>query len=213
MNKSLVLTGDIVLMAFFWLFPHFGLLPIFAYPAVLLLVCWLWLRLQKKDFATLGLKWRRTSLTSLGLAVAIAVGYYFLYDFILGPFFAHFFHLPPANVSDFFFVRDSFSAYITILVIAWVLAVPFEEILFRGFIFYKFFQWTGKNFWQAGLISSLLFGAYHLQQGPGGVVHAFVFGVVTVALLKYFKGNLWPLIFFHSTYDTVAITAIRLGYF
>jgi membrane protease YdiL (CAAX protease family) len=122
-------------------------------------------------------------------------------------------HIPRSDVSDFYFVRSSFSRYITILVIAWLLAVPFEEIVFRGFIFYKLQQWTGKNFWLAGFICSVLFGAYHLQQGWGGVVHAFLFGMVTTVLYKYFKGNLWYLIFFHCAYDTIAITAIRLGYF
>jgi membrane protease YdiL (CAAX protease family) len=109
-------------------------------------------------------------------------------------------------------VRNSLARYITILVIAWVVAVPFEEIVFRGFVFYKLQQWTRKNYWLAGFICSVLFGAYHLQQGWGGVIHAFLFGIVTIVLYKFFKGNLWYLIFFHSAYDTFAITAIRFGY-
>jgi membrane protease YdiL (CAAX protease family) len=213
MNKRIVFTGDILMIAFFWLFPHFGLLPIFAYPVLLLLVCWLWLRLQKKDFSTIGLSRKRLSAGASALAVAIAIAYFLLYYFVAGPFLTDYLHIAKSNVSDYYFVRKSLSRYITILVIACVLAVPFEEIIFRGFIFYKFQQWTGKNFWLAGLISSLLFGAYHLQQGVGGVIHAFIFGMFTIVLLKYFKGNLGPLIFFHAAYDTIAITAIRLGYF
>lgn len=213
MNKSILLVGDILIIAFFWLFPHFGLLPIYFYPLVLLLICWLWLRLQKRDFSTLGLEWSKASVRSLGIAVVIAFVYFLFYYFIIGPFLTNFLHIPKSNVSDFYFVRSSFSRYVTILVIAWVLAVPFEEIIFRGFIFYKLLQWTGKKFWIAGFISSLLFSAYHLQQGVGGIVHAFIFGMVATLLLKYFKGNLWPLIFFHAAYDTVAITAIRFGYF
>ena len=155
----------------------------------------------------------KASARTLGMAVLFAVAYFLLYYFIISPLLTNYLHVPRSNVSDFYFVRSSFSRYITILVIAWLLAVPFEEIIFRGFIFYKLLHWTGKKFWLAGLISSILFGAYHLQQGTGGVIHAFIFGMVAVLLLKYFKGNLWPLIFFHAAYDTAAITAIRFGYF
>ena len=213
MKKSIVLVGDVLMIAFLWLFPHFGILPIYAYPPVLLLLLWLWLRFQKKSFATIGFRWNQVPVRSLLIGIALALIYFFLYYFIIGPLLTNYLHVPKSNVSDFYFVRSSFSRYITILVIAWVLAVPFEEIVFRGFIFYKLLQWTGKNFWLAGFICSVLFGAYHLQQGWGGIVHAFIFGLVTTVLYKYFKGNLWYLIFFHSAYDTIAITAIRLGYF
>jgi len=211
--KSIVLVGDILMIAFLWLFPHFGVLPIYAYPPVLLLILWLWLRLQKKSFAAIGFKCNQVSFPSLLMGIALALVYFFFYYFVIGPLLTNYLHVPRSNVSDFYFVRSSFSGYITILFIAWVLAVPFEEIVFRGFIFYKLLQWTRKKFWLAGFTCSVLFGAYHLQQGWGGVIHAFIFGMATTILYKYFKGNLWYLIFFHSAYDTIAITAIRLGFF
>jgi membrane protease YdiL (CAAX protease family) len=213
MGKSFILVGDVVMIAFLWLFPHFGILPIYAYPPVLLLVLWVWLRFQKKSFATIGLQWKQFSTRALLVGIIIAIVYFLFYYFVLGPLLTGYLHIPRSNVSDFYFVRTSFSRYITILVIVWVLAVPFEEIVFRGFIFYKLLNWTGRKFWLAGFICSVLFGAYHLQQGWGGVVHAFIFGMVTIAMYKYFKGNLWYLIFFHSAYDTIAITSVRLGYF
>jgi membrane protease YdiL (CAAX protease family) len=213
MKKNVVLVGDILMIAFLWLFPHFGILPIYAYPPVLLLILWLWLRFQTKRFVTIGFRWNQVPIRSLLIGIALALIYFFLYYFIIGPLLTNYLHIPRSDVSDFYFVRSSFSRYITILVIAWLLAVPFEEIVFRGFIFYKLLQWTRKKFWLAGFICSVLFGAYHLQQGWGGVIHAFIFGLVTTVLYKYYKGNLWYLIFFHSAYDTIAITAIRLGYF
>jgi membrane protease YdiL (CAAX protease family) len=77
----------------------------------------------------------------------------------------------------------------------------------------KMLEKTQTNFILPGFITSLIFGFYHLQQGLGGIVHAFIFGIVVTILYKLFKGNLWYLIFFHAMYDTIAITAIRLGYF
>lgn len=212
MKKLVVLAGDVLLMAFLFLFPHFGILPIYAYPPVLLFICWLWLRLQKKNFETLGLRWKQLSVRALALGSACAAVYFLLYYFIIGPVLTTYLHLPQSDVSDFYFVRTSFSRYVAILVIAWLLAVPFEEIVYRGFMFYKLQLWLKKNFWLAGFISSVIFGAYHLQQGWGGVVHAFIFGMATILLYKIFRGNLWYLVFFHSAYDTIAITAIRMGY-
>lgn len=211
MKRSIVFAGDILMIIFLWAFPHIGILPIYAYPVVLLLLLRMWLWFQKKDFSTIGLPWHRISAASLFIGIALAFVYFLLYTFVAGPLLFKFLHIPKSDVSDFYFVRTSFSRYITILVIAWLLAVPFEEIVFRGFIFFKLQQWTNKRFWLAGLICSLLFGLYHIQQGPGGVVHSFVFSIVTILLYKYFKGNLWYLIFFHSAYDTIAITAIRMG--
>ena len=158
MKKSLLQIGDILLIAFFWIFPHFGILPIYAYPPVLLFICWLWLRVQGKDFSTLGFKWDKVPLRSFWVGALAAIVYFGLYHFLLGPLFTRYLHLPRADVSDFYFVRISFAGYLTILVIAWVLAIPFEEIIFRGFIFYKLLQWTGKQFWMAGFICSVLFG-------------------------------------------------------
>ena len=213
MNKSALLIGDVLMIVFFFFFPHLGILPMYAFPVVLLLICWLWLRIQKKNFATIGFKWNQIPARAFITGIMLGIIYFFINYFLIGPSMNKLLHIPKADVSDFYFVRKSFSSYITILVIAWCLAIPFEEIIFRGFIFYKLLQWTKKHFWIAGIISSFIFGLYHFQQGIGGIVHAFIFGMVAIGLYKYFKGNLWYLIFFHCAYDTVAITAIRLNYF
>jgi len=213
MKRQAILVGDVLMIAFLWLFPHFGILPIYAYPVVLLLILWLWLRLQEKGFRTVGFQWNRIPGRALLIGVALGALYFLLDYFILGPLIRNVFHIPKSNVSDFYFVRTSLGKYITILVIAWLVAIPFEEIAFRGFIFYKLLQWTGKRFWISGFICSLLFGVYHLPQGLGGIVNAFVFAMATTVLYKYCKGNLWYLIFFHGVYDTIGITLIRMDYF
>ena len=212
MNRSIVFVGDILMIAFLWIFPHIGILPIYAYPVLLVLLLWVWLRFQKKDLNSIGLQWNRISAKSLIVGTAIAFVYFVLYYFLIGPFLADLLSIPKSDVSDFYFVRSSFSKYIIILAIAWLMAVPFEEIVFRGFVFCKLQEWTNKKFWLAGVVCSLLFGLYHIQQGLGGIIHSFVFGIFTILLYKYFKGNLWYLIFFHSAYDTIAITTIRMGF-
>jgi membrane protease YdiL (CAAX protease family) len=207
---------DILMIAFFFVVPHFGLMPIYIYPVVLLFICWLYLRLFHESFNDIGFRFSDLSFKSLLVGCLLGAAYFFFNYFLLGPLLQKLLHLPPADIQDFAYVKNNLPGYLLILLIAWILAVPYEEIIFRGFIFTgirKMFGNTKFNFIAAGFITSLLFGFYHLQQGAGGVVHAFIFGIVVTILYKLFKENLWYLIFFHSMYDTIAITAIRLGYF
>ena len=214
--KPVRILTDILMIAFFFVVPHFGLMPIYIYPFVLLFICWLYLRSFHESFNDIGFRFSDLSFKSLLVGCLLGAAYFFFNYFLLGPLLQKLLHLPSADVKDFAYVKNNLPGYLLILLIAWVLGVPYEEIIFRGFIFTsirKMFGSTKLNFIVAGSITSLLFGFYHLQQGTGGVVHAFLFGIVVTVLYKLFKENLWYLIFFHAMYDTIAITAIRLGYF
>jgi membrane protease YdiL (CAAX protease family) len=206
---------DVLMIAFFFLVPHFGLMPIYVYPVVLLFICWIYLKLFGESFTNIGFRFSDISFKSLLVGCLLGATYFFFNYLFLGPLLQKLLHLPPADVKDFEYVKNNFTGYLLILFIAWILGVPYEEIIFRGFMFTRIKQMLGgeKSFLAAGFIASAIFGFYHLQQGVGGVVHAFIFGAVVTVLYKIFKGNLWYLIFFHAMYDTIAITAIRLGYF
>jgi len=215
-SKPVATLLDLLMIAFFFIVPHFGLMPIYIYPVILLFICWLYLKLFHQSFDDIGFKFSDLSMKSLLIGCLLGAGYFFFNYFLLGPLLQKLLHLPPADIKDFQYVKNNFTGYLLILLIAWILGVPYEEIIFRGFIFTrlrKMFAGTKRNFIITGFITSAIFGFYHLQQGAGGIVHAFIFGIVITILYKLFRGNLWYLIFFHSMYDTIAITAIRLGYF
>lgn len=62
-NSKLRLVLDIVLIAFVMLFPHYGHLPMYAYPFVVLGVIWVYLNLVGESFSSIGfrfddLKWQ-----------------------------------------------------------------------------------------------------------------------------------------------------------
>jgi uncharacterized protein len=215
-SKLIRIPLDIFMICFFFVVPHFGLLPIYIYPFVLLIICWLYLKLYSEKFSDIGFQFSNFTFKSLLIGCTSGAAYFFLNYVVLGPLLQKLFHFPKADVSDFNYVKNSIVGYLLILLIAWILAVPYEEIIFRGFIFTRVRNMMGKikmNFIISGFITSIIFGFYHLQQGAGGIVNAFVFGIVVTILYRIFKGNLWHLIFFHAMYDTFAITAIRLGYF
>ena len=215
-SKSVRTLLDVLMIAFFFVVPHFGLTPIYIYPIVLLFICWLYLKLFHESFDDIGFRFSDFSFKSLLIGCLSGAAYFFFNYFLLGPLLQKLLHIPQADVKDFEYVKNNLVGYLLILLIAWTLGVPYEEIIFRGFMFTRIRKMLGNtkmNFAISGFITSVIFGFYHLQQGAGGIVHAFLFGIVTTILYKGFKGNLWYLIFFHAMYDTIAITAIRLGYF
>jgi uncharacterized protein len=81
-----------------------------------------------------------------------------------------------------------------------------EEIIFRGFLIWYFWVWTGP--WWALLISSAIFGFGHIYQGirqvpKTGTVGAVLGGVVLLA------GSLWPAMILHAALD---LNSGDLGY-
>jgi membrane protease YdiL (CAAX protease family) len=98
-----------------------------------------------------------------------------------------------------------------LILLAAVLVIPYEEIVFRGFIFNRVKAMFSKSFLVSGLITSILFALYHWQEGWGAVIAIFIFALVITWLYKIFKGNLWYLIFFHIAYDVFMLTMILLG--
>jgi uncharacterized protein len=97
--------------------------------------------------------------------------------------------------------------YGLLLAAVWLLAAPYEEIVFRGFIFKRLQAMIkgASRFGVSLLIMSALYALYHVQQGLYGVINAFVFSLASGALLKVFKGDLWYPIFFHAAYFTFVL--------
>lgn len=78
-----------------------------------------------------------------------------------------------------------------------------EEFVMKGYLLPKLKQWGGSTAF-ALVVSALLFGSYHLYQGP---VAAIIVAMVSVPLgWLYLKiGRIWPFMFGHALYDVVAV--------
>ena len=201
-----------LIIAFLVLFPHFVPLPLYSYAVVCLAVIIFYLRRQKKTLRDLGLK--RTGLTAHTLMVGIlsALLWIAFNKWIYHPFITHFFVVAPYTEYDF--IRNKLSNLIITLIAAWIIGGFYEEIVFRGFIQTTIHEWFVKSrhsFWFAGLLTSILFGLYHWQQGIFGIVPSFLGGLLWTLLLWRYKGNLWYPIISHAIYDTIALTMIYFG--
>lgn len=206
---------DIFMIIFLVVFPHIAGLPMFIFPFVVFVICYLYLRLNKESFASIGFRIKDLTGKSFLIGGIIGLAYACFDYWLFGPLVIKITGLTRANVSDFDFIKHSFINYLILLAIAWIIVIPYEEIIFRGFIFSRIrnmISFSKYQFIIAGLITSVLFGLYHIQEGMAGVLNAFFFGIVVTWLYYRFNGNLWYLIFFHAVYDTFMLTAIRLGY-
>ena len=210
LSKPTRIWVDVIMIAFVMLFPHYAHLPMYAYPFVVLGVIWIYLNFNKESFASIGFRFADLKWRAFYVGGAIGLAYAAFHYWLLGPFIIHL-GFKSANLSDFNFIRHHFINYIFLLLLAAFLVVPYEEIVFRGFIFNRVRVMFGKSFLISGIITSILFALYHWQEGWGAVIVIFIFALFITWLYKLFKGNLWYLIFFHLLYDTFMLTMILLG--
>lgn len=191
------------------LFPHFGHLPMFLYPFVVLGILWAYLKYRKQKFSDIGFRFRDISVRSLLIGGTCGLAYAAFVFWLLTPLMDRL-GFAPANLADFNFLRHNLNSYIVLILMACLLVIPYEEIVFRGFIFNRFSGWFPYAL--SALLTSVLFALYHYQEGTGAVVQIFIFALLQMVLLRQAKGNLWYVIFYHIAYDVFMLTAIYRGY-
>ena len=79
-----------------------------------------------------------------------------------------------------------------------------EEIFFRGFVLTGLLKRFGVR--RALLLSSLLFGLFHID--PGAIVPTFALGLV-LGWVYLKTGSIWPSIFAHALHNTLAVLIAR----
>jgi membrane protease YdiL (CAAX protease family) len=201
---------DCVMTAFAMLFPHYAHLPMYAYPFVVLGVIWVYLNFNGENFNSIGFRFSDLKFKAFYTGGALGLLYAAFSFWILGPLITRL-GFKNTNLSDFNFIRHHLLNYLLLILLAGVLVIPYEEIVFRGFIFNRIRVMFGKSFLVSGIITSILFALFHWQEGAGAMIGIFIFALVITGLYKIFKGNLWYLIFFHLAYDIFMLGMIWIG--
>ena len=113
------------------------------------------------------------------------------------------------NLSDFEHLKGNFGQFIFLFIASWTLAAFGEEIVYRGFIqnrIYGLFNNAGMGVFFAVILSSVLFGLAHAEQGFIGIVITTL-DAVFFTLLKYKYNSLWGSILAHGFTNTIGIAA------
>ena len=142
---------------------------------------------------------------------------YFAVLFVLGAACSHGLNLLVSlfNINGIFDSYESveteiFAQGVIFVIIRALILVPIaEELVFRGLVFRRMKNYT--NFWLAAIVSSVLFGLYHMNLGQG--IYAFLFGILLCLVYRKFDNIIAPMILhFSANLLSVILTYTNAAY-
>jgi len=174
---------------------------------------WIVLRLGREPWSTIGF----SRPANLGQAIAVGAIAGVLMElfavYVTTPQISAFFGTEP-DYSDFKDMQGNLTLLFAFLALSWVIAAFGEEICFRGFLMKRLAQIFGENRWAwvvSLVLSSVLFGWGHTEQGVSGWVQEGLSGFLLGALFLAAKRNLAVPIVAHGMSNTLAFVLIYLG--
>jgi hypothetical protein len=180
-----------------------------AYLGLIISLLFLWVasRLRGASWDDFGLirpkSWFRTVLMSLGIALAV-LGTVVM---IVNPIMNAFPDLGSQDLSSFDYLSGNLPNLIIQIVNIWITAAFLEEFMFRGYLMKRIIDLQGsetKFAWLIALVvSTVIFGLVHSQQGPGGMFKVGAIGLVFGLSYLAVGRNLWPLILAHGLIDSL----------
>ena len=112
------------------------------------------------------------------------------------------------DLSQFAGLQGNLGSLLMLLALSWTLAAVGEEIVYRGYIPRRLSDVFGENttgLWIGVVLSSLLFGLAHTEQGIVGVVLTFL-DALFFSFLKWRFRNLWAAVLGHGFNNTIGLT-------
>jgi membrane protease YdiL (CAAX protease family) len=158
---------------------------------------WLFgMRKYRYSWQSLGFRsfnlWRGLALSAAVIGLGILISY--LYELLLGGAEIQ------ASNDMYTALTDSGFGIATVAITAVIVAPFAEETFFRGFLFAGISKRWGYS-WGV-IVSGALFAVAHV--GSGGLVPIFILGMM-LAWLYIKTGSLWPCIFAHFAYNSLAL--------
>ena len=89
-----------------------------------------------------------------------------------------------------------------------ILAPVSEELLFRGILYLRLKKYI-PGFWGPALISSAIFGVYHMNLAQG--IFAFLFALLICAVYDRIR-NLWAVIVLHAGGNLISVLLVYTGF-
>jgi len=113
------------------------------------------------------------------------------------------------DMSDFAELQGNLGLLVLLIVLSWTLAAFGEELAFRGYLLTRLTDVLGSTRGAvvvAVLVSSVLFGLLHTQQGVVGVLLTAV-DAVAFAVLRFRFGTVWAPVLAHGFNNTIGFIA------
>lgn len=212
-RKAFSIIQDIGFILFLVVFPHAAPLPFYSYAVICFLAIFLVLRREGRSLRDLGLDKKNLSSRAILLGILSALAWVIFMQIIYIPVIKHLFNVP--DYTEYNFIRSSIARLIMTIFAAWIIGGFYEEVVFRGYIQNllekRLFKGMGR--WLPIVITSILFGLYHLQQDIVAVIAACLGGLYWSILYKKWNNNLWVSIISHALFDMITLILIYTGKF
>ena len=116
------------------------------------------------------------------------------------------------DISMYLDLKGNIKKMLILVGFSWTLAAFGEEIVYRGFFQKKLLEIFGSTKTAviiSVIVSSILFGIAHTEQGIIGIILTFLDAVV-YSLLKLKYKNLWASVFAHGLSNTIGIVGFTI---
>ncbi|MBB1646645.1 CPBP family intramembrane glutamic endopeptidase [Sphingobacterium sp. UME9] len=212
-RKAFSIIQDIGFILFLVVFPHAVPLPFYSYAVICFLAIFLVLRRKGRTLRDLGLDKKNLSSRAILLGILSALAWVIFMQIIYIPVIKHLFNVP--DYTEYNFIRSSIERLIMTIFAAWIIGGFYEEVVFRGYIqnILEKRLFKGMGHWLPMVITSILFGLYHLQQDIFAVIAACLGGLYWSILYKKGNNNLWVSIISHALFDMITLILIYTGKF
>ncbi len=117
------------------------------------------------------------------------------------------------DYSGFASLQGNLGQLLIILAFSWTLAPLGEEVAYRGYLQKVLGEMLGSSMFGiilTALVSSLLFGLAHTEQGLIGVVITSVDALFFSLLKRKFGNNLWVAVLAHGFYNSLGVIIFYL---
>jgi len=189
-----------------------GLVPI-TQTIFLVPLIWIFLRLRNARWSTIGFYRPENLKQAIVLGILAGVLLELFAVFVTTPGISAFFGVEP-DYSELKGVQGNLKLLLVFLCFSWVIAAFGEEICFRGFLMKRLAQVFGESqkAWIASLLlSSVLFGWGHTEQGVSGWVQEGLSGLGLGILFLATRRNLAVPIVAHGVSNSLAFVLIYFG--
>lgn len=190
----------------------YGLVPI-TQTIFLLPLVWIMLRLSGERWSAIGFARPDSFGWSIFIGVLAGVLMEMFAVYVTTPLISSFFGVEP-DYSELKDIRGNWTLLFIFLGLSWALAAFGEEICFRGFLMKRLAQVLGEGrvgWIVALLLSSVLFGWGHTEQGVSGWIQEGLSGLILGILFLSAKRNLVVPIVAHGVSNTLAFVLIYFG--
>ena len=190
----------------------YGLVPI-TQTIFLLPLIWIMLRLRGERWSEIGFARPDRLGRSIFVGVLAGVLMELFAVYVTTPLISSFFGIEP-NYSELKDIRGNLLLLFIFIGLSWTLAAFGEEICFRGFLMKRLAQVFGESriAWiVALLLSSILFGWGHTEQGVSGWIQEGLSGLILGILFLSAQRNLVVPIVAHGVSNTLAFVLIYFG--